>query len=129
MVIDGGPFTKFSDFEEIQHNRSYTEVAERPDLYGALAGWIEPVKAAAKKLLAKEECQEGNVPFVLSHGDFELHNVVIGTDPAQTLTIVDWEWGGSFPIEYEWAQSYQFDEDQVHRSYHSSWLFVFANLA
>jgi len=61
-----------------------------------------------------------DVPIVLSHGDFNLRNIlVVGT----TITgVVDWEWGGAFPLDKDWNDSFDFvreGEEDFHYSEHS----------
>ncbi|CAF4873379.1 unnamed protein product, partial [Rotaria socialis] len=41
-----------------------------------------------------------NLPFVFSHGDLDIQNILISTDDLESpriTGIVDWEWAGSFP--------------------------------
>ncbi|CAF3405699.1 unnamed protein product [Rotaria socialis] len=52
-----------------------------------------------------------NLPFVFSHGDLDIQNILISTDDLESpriTGIVDWEWAGSFPCSEEYFTSYQY---------------------
>ncbi|CAF3715458.1 unnamed protein product [Rotaria sp. Silwood1] len=52
-----------------------------------------------------------NLPFVFSHGDLDIQNILISIDDPESphiTGIVDWEWAGSFPCSEEYFTSYQY---------------------
>ncbi|CAF1088303.1 unnamed protein product [Rotaria sordida] len=52
-----------------------------------------------------------NLPFIFSHGDLDIQNILISIDDPESphiTGIVDWEWAGSFPCSEEYFTSYQY---------------------
>lgn len=61
-----------------------------------------------------KELFEG-VPIVLTHNDLTLNNVL--AEGTKITGVVDWEWGGAFPLDEDWIGSIEFiteGEDTYH---------------
>lgn len=49
-----------------------------------------------------------NVPFVVTHGDFEPRNILVDTNTVKVTGILDWEFSGSYPVDEEWFSGLTF---------------------
>jgi aminoglycoside phosphotransferase (APT) family kinase protein len=64
-----------------------------------------------------------NLPFVFSHGDLDIQNILISMDDPELpriTGIVDWEWAGSFPCSEEYFTSYDYflnDDNEIRMSF------------
>jgi aminoglycoside phosphotransferase (APT) family kinase protein len=64
-----------------------------------------------------------NLPFVFSHGDLDIQNILISIDDPESpriTGIVDWEWAGSFPCSEEYFTSYDYflnDDNEIRTSF------------
>ena len=45
--------------------------------------------------------QEKKEPFVFCHGDLSQHNVMVDEKTLKITAIIDWEYAGFFPVEFE----------------------------
>lgn len=45
-----------------------------------------------------------SIKFVLSHGDFDIYNIIVDNDNFNIKGIIDWEYSGSYPIYYEYIK-------------------------
>lgn len=52
----------------------------------------------------KELIDNESVKFVLSHGDFDIYNIIVDSKNYTIKGIIDWEYSGSYPIYYEFIK-------------------------
>ena len=102
-----GPWSSYEQFIRDRVRAEATVLAE----HSVFAPIKESMLNAIDQLEKLQFPSFDHLPFVFSHGDLDIQNILISmTDPdAPRITgVVDWEWAGSFPASEEYFTSFNY---------------------
>jgi len=92
-IVDttNGPFNTFSEYAACDIESRANFLQEQNEFLD----FIHPLRDYASSIRYFKD----NSPFVLTHGDFDLKNIMVKDD--KITGVLDFEWSGSFPKSYE----------------------------